>query len=199
MYQRIPTMKTYLSLTQLNSALSLRDLADPGAGPHAMQLLLADVVAALGLDRALMLRKGIPDIRLLRSADPRVAGQMLDLSAYRPVSALPAARRDLSLAVGAGTDDEILGDRVRDALGAEADLVEEVTVLSTTPYDDLPAAARERLGKRSGHDNVLVRVVLRAMDRTLTADEVNGLRDRIYDALHEGDRLTAGVLPAPSP
>jgi phenylalanyl-tRNA synthetase alpha chain len=40
-------MKTYLSLTQLNSALSLRDLSDPGAGPHAMQLMLADVVSAL--------------------------------------------------------------------------------------------------------------------------------------------------------
>src|SRR5262249_6967418 len=32
----------------------------------------------MGLDRLLMLVKDIPDIRLLRSADPRVAGQMLD-------------------------------------------------------------------------------------------------------------------------
>ncbi|HXP14022.1 MAG TPA: hypothetical protein VN907_01790, partial [Actinomycetes bacterium] len=34
----------------------------------------------MGLDRLLMLRKGIPDIRLLRSADPRIAGQMADLA-----------------------------------------------------------------------------------------------------------------------
>ena len=40
-------MKNYLSLTELNSALALRDLTDPAAGAHAMQLLLADVVAAL--------------------------------------------------------------------------------------------------------------------------------------------------------
>ena len=40
-------MKTYLSLTQLNADLSLRDFSDPDAGPHAMQLLLAEVVAAL--------------------------------------------------------------------------------------------------------------------------------------------------------
>ena len=86
-------MKTYLSLTQLNSALSLRDLSDPGAGPHAMQLLLADVVAALGLDRALMLRKGITDIRLLRSRHPDVQSQLLDLAPYRPVSAMPEVRR----------------------------------------------------------------------------------------------------------
>ena len=40
-------MKNYLSLTELNSALALRDLTDPAAGAHAMQRLLADVVAAL--------------------------------------------------------------------------------------------------------------------------------------------------------
>src|SRR5262249_31122441 len=37
----------------------------------------------LGLDRILMLRKGIDDIRLLRSSDPRVASQMIDLAPYR--------------------------------------------------------------------------------------------------------------------
>ena len=73
----------------------------------------------LGLDRLLMLRKGIPDIRLLRSADPRVAAQMLDLEPYRPVSHMPPVRRDLSMVVGDDTEAsaEILGDRVRGALG----------------------------------------------------------------------------------
>jgi phenylalanyl-tRNA synthetase alpha chain len=145
----------------------------------------------MGMDRLLMLRKGIPDIRLLRSDDPRVAGQMLDLSPYRPMSTLPPVRRDLSVAVDAGADAETLGDRVRDALGADAELVEEVAVLSTTPYDDLPPVARERLGICPGQDNVLLRVVLRAADRTLTADEVNTLRDRLYHALHEGAPLIA--------
>ena len=145
----------------------------------------------MGMDRLLMLRKGIPDIRLLRSDDPRVAGQMLDLSPYRPMSTLPPVRRDLSVAVGASADAETLGDRVRDALGADAGLVEEVAVLSTTPYDDLLPAARERLGIRPDQDNVLLRVVLRAADRTLTADEVNTLRDRLYHALHEGAPLIA--------
>ena len=40
-------MKNYLSLTELNSALALRDLTEPAAGAHAMQLMLADVVSAL--------------------------------------------------------------------------------------------------------------------------------------------------------
>jgi phenylalanyl-tRNA synthetase alpha chain len=145
----------------------------------------------LGLDRALMLRKGVADIRLLRSPDPRVAEQMLDLSPYRPVSAMPPARRDLSVAVAEGADAETLGDQVRDALGADADLVEEVAVLSTTPGAELPEPARERLGLRPGQVNVLLRVVLRPVDRTLTAGEVNLLRDRIYAALHAGVPTTS--------
>jgi phenylalanyl-tRNA synthetase alpha chain len=38
----------------------------------------------MGLDRLLMLRKGIPDIRLLRSGEPRVAGQMNSASSVCP-------------------------------------------------------------------------------------------------------------------
>ena len=140
----------------------------------------------LGLDRALMLRKGIPDVRLLRSEDRRIASQMLDLSPYRPVSTLPSTARDLSLAVADDTDAEALGDRVRAALGARAASVEEVRILSETPGDALPEAARARLGMKPGQKNVLVRVVLSDLERTLTHDEANVLRDTVYAALHEG-------------
>jgi phenylalanyl-tRNA synthetase alpha chain len=140
----------------------------------------------MGLDRLLMLRKGIPDIRLLRSADPRVAGQMTDLAPYRPVSAMPPVQRDLSVAVEADATAEELGDRVRDALGPDADAVEEVGVLAETPSDQLPSQAVARLGIRPGQKNVLVRVVLRHLERTLTDEEANQLRDRIHAALHQG-------------
>jgi phenylalanyl-tRNA synthetase alpha chain len=140
----------------------------------------------MGLDRLLMLRKGVPDIRLLRSADPRVAGQMTDLAAYRPVSAMPPVRRDLSVAVADDDTAEDLGDRVRDALGQDADAVEEVGVLAETPYDQLPPRASARLGIRPGQKNVLVRVVLRHLERTLTDGEANQLRDRVYAAVHQG-------------
>lgn len=140
----------------------------------------------LGLDRILMLRKGIPDIRLLRSEDPRVRRQMLDLTPYRSVSTMPAVRRDLSIAVGAQTDAEELGDRVRAALGASASSIEEVAVVSETPFAALPAVARERLGLSSGQKNVLLRIVLRDLSRTLTHGEANDLRNAVYAALHEG-------------
>jgi phenylalanyl-tRNA synthetase alpha chain len=140
----------------------------------------------LGLDRLVLLRKGIDDIRLLRSADPRVAAQMLDLAPYSPVSAMPPVRRDLSIAVAGDTSDETLGDRVRTALGADAAAVEAVEVVARTAWEDLPPVAWARLGMAPGQCNVLLRVVLRDLERTLTADEANLLRDRVYAALHDG-------------
>jgi phenylalanyl-tRNA synthetase alpha chain len=142
----------------------------------------------LGLDRLVMLRKGLDDIRLLRASDPRIAGQMLDLAPYRPVSVMPEVRRDLSIAVDAVPDPEELGDRVRAALGDHAELVESVAILSVTPAIDLPHQAVARLGIAPHQTNVLVRVVLRALDRTLTHDECNSLRDEVYAALHAGTR-----------
>ena len=150
----------------------------------------------LGLDRLTMLVKGVPDIRLLRATDPRVAGQMRDLAPYRPVSSMPPVPRDLSLAVAADLDAELLGDRVRELLGPDADAVEEVVVLASTPYDALPRSARERMGVRPGQRNLLVRVVLRALTRTLSAAEANVLRDRIYAGLHEGERHEWSAHPA---
>jgi phenylalanyl-tRNA synthetase alpha chain len=113
---------------------------------------------------------------------------MLDLMPYRPVSSMPAIPRDRSVAVDADDQAEQLGDRVRDALGTEADAVEEVTVRSETLHDHLPSAAIERTGVRSGQKNVLVRVVLRHPERTLTGSEANELRNRIYAAIHRGSR-----------
>ena len=147
---------------------------------------ISGLALGLGLDRLVMLRKGISDIRLLRSSDERVANQMLDLAPYRPVSAMPAVRRDLSLAVAAHTEVEELGDRIRSALGDDTGVIESVTVLGETPYGELPAAAIQRMGVAPHQKNVLVRVTLRALDRSLTHDECNALRDRIYAAVHEG-------------
>jgi phenylalanyl-tRNA synthetase alpha chain len=95
-------------------------------------------------------------------------------------------RRDLSVAVAGKHDDETIGDRVREALGPDADAVEDVRVLSSTKAADLPEPAMARLGLRPGQRNLLVRVVLRRLDRTLTDQEANRLRDRIYLAIHEG-------------
>ena len=151
----------------------------------------------MGLDRMLMLIKGIPDIRLLRSAEPRIADQMRDLARYRPVSSMPPITRDLSVAVAEDEDEETLGDRVRDALGGDEPCVEEVRVLSATACDRLPAAAARRLGARPGQKNLLVRVVLRDLEKTLTNEVANSLRDRIYLAIHQGTEYQWAYRGAP--
>ena len=152
----------------------------------------------LGLDRLVMLRKRLDDIRLLRAADPRIAGQMLDLEPYWPVSSQPPIRRDLSVAVAVEVTAEELGDRVRVALAERAGDVEAVEVLGETPVESLPGPAAARLGIRLGQKNVLVRVVLRSPERTLTDAEANQLRDAVFAALHEGTvhHWATGVPPA---
>lgn len=143
----------------------------------------------MGLDRALMLRKGIDDIRLLRSADPRVRGQMSDLSPYNPVSAMPPMRRDLSIVCADDVDAEVLGDAARSVLGQESDVLAGLEVLAITPASQLPEGAVTRLGLVAGQANVLVRLTLQSLERTLTSTEANVVRNRVYKALHEGPNL----------
>jgi phenylalanyl-tRNA synthetase alpha chain len=68
-------------------------------------------------------------------------------------------------------------------------------VRSETPYRALPSAAVARLGIAPGQKNVLLRVVLRALDRTLTHEECNVLRDDIYAALHRGSSWEWAARP----
>jgi len=160
-----------------------RPLGD--AGPFTF--VAADALTiGMGLERALMLRKGIPDIRYLRAEDPRIASQMLTLDPWQHVSPLPATRRDISVVLDAAEDEETLGDRIRTALGDEADVIESVEMLGRTAHEDLPDAARARLGTQEGQVNLLLRIVLRPIDRTLTSDQANGIRNAIYRAVHEG-------------
>jgi phenylalanyl-tRNA synthetase alpha chain len=156
-----------------------------GEGGRAARHVLKDhphgLATGWGLDRILMLRKGIPDIRLLRNPDPRIAAQMHDLAPYRPISRHPAAIRDISITAHHTDDVETLGDRIR-ALVPE-DVIEEITILSETPAEELPEHVRRRLNAGPGQKNVLLRVVMRAPERTLTDHETNEIRDRLLQGL----------------
>jgi phenylalanyl-tRNA synthetase alpha chain len=144
----------------------------------------------IGLDRMLLLRKGIEDIRALRSEDPRIQAQMLDLEPYRPVSSQPPIYRDLSVAVAEEANTQELGDQVRSSLAAASASIESVEVLAETSYLDLSLAARRRLGIAPRQKNVLLRLVIRDLERTLTSAEANELRDAVYAVLHRGSVKT---------
>ena len=151
---------------------------------------MVGLAMGIGLDRLVMLIKGMHDIRLLRSSDPRVARQMLALDPFQPVSNQPATHRDMSICV-ADPDMELLGDRIRDLLGERAGWVENVELLQTSDYVSVPAKARQRLGVSPGQHNLLLRVTLRSVDSSISREEANRVYDLVYAELHEG---TAGYF-----
>ena len=143
----------------------------------------------MGLDRAVMLRKRIPDIRYLRSDEPRISAQLADLEPWRPVSMMPPITRDLSVVIDADTDDEAIGDAIRGTLQDRVDDIESIEVLDRTPWAALPPAARERLGLQDHQLNALIRITLRPLKHTLTDEEANQLRNQVYRAIHRGPQL----------
>ena len=70
-------------------------------------------------------------------------------------------------------------------------------MLSATACDQLPAAAARRLGARPDQKNLLVRVVLKDLEKTLTNEAANALRDRIYLAIHQGTEYQWAHQAAP--
>ena len=94
---------------------------------------------------------------------------------------MPEVRRDLSLVLGsaAEADVELLGDRARTALGAEAEVLAALEIRAVTAASELPPAAVERLRSLRKQVNVLLRMVLQPLDRTQTDEEANLIRDRV--------------------
>ena len=158
-----------------------RLLADAGLNPEEY----SGLAMGIGLDRMVMLLKGIDDIRLLRSEDPRIKQQMANLEPYQSVSKYPMIRQDLSVSVSQETNEEDICETIKDALDNKADVVEEIAIVSETSYDRLPAKAIERLGIKPGQKNMLVRVVLRSHERSLTHEEANKMRDAMYLSVDE--------------
>jgi phenylalanyl-tRNA synthetase alpha chain len=140
----------------------------------------------MGVERLIMARKNLPDIRLIRSTDPRVIKQMTNMEKFKNVSDKPAISRDMSYCVDKNDTEEDICEQIRDIFGDRSDLLEEVKILERTPYDKLTSIAKERLGAQENQDNVLVRIVLRHPDKTLTKKESADLYSMAYPKLHQG-------------
>lgn len=145
----------------------------------------------IGLDRLVMTLKDIPDIRYLRSTNPAIAVQMKDLEKYTEVSHQPAITRDMSYSIPAKHVEEDINEDIRQALGDKVNILESVEVLNETLYKDLPQIARERLGCKPDQKNVLVRITLRHLERSLTNQEANEIYDAVYSKINHG---AAGYL-----
>lgn len=150
------------------------------------------VAVGISLERLAMMIKGIDDPRLFRSNDPRVVNQMRNLESFRPVSFYPPIRRDLSVPVATEITQEEIKMVVKTT--TEDGLIESISIVSETSYDDLPTKARERLGIRPGEKNVLVSVVLRSFNRTLKREEADKVRDNLFGHLNHCDSQAIAKL-----
>ncbi len=142
----------------------------------------------MGLDRLVMTIKDIPDIRYLRSTNPKIAAQMKYLQKYKEVSSQPAITRDMSYSVPKAYVDEDINEDIREALGVNQNILESVEVLSQTARKDLPSKIQKRLGISSGQKNILVRITLRHLERSLENKEANNIYDNIYSKINHGTR-----------
>lgn len=140
----------------------------------------------MGLDRLVMTLKDLPDIRYLRSTNPKITEQMKNLDKYNNVSNQPAITRDMSYSVPVEYVEENISQDILLAMRDQIDALEEVKILSETLYADLPETARHNLGIKSDQKNILVRITLRHLNKTLTRQEANNLYDLIYSHVNKG-------------
>ena len=139
-----------------------------------------------GLDRLVMIKKQLPDIRLLRDPLPSIAQQMEHLKIWQPVSRQPHASRQISVLRG-NESEESLVEEILNAAKGNASRIQEITVVSTTLVEDLPAVAQQRLGPmHPQQNNVLIKIVWQDEATSLARDDVNIWTRDIYKAIHRG-------------
>lgn len=142
-----------------------------------------------GLDRLVMVLKDIPDIRYLRSKNSRIAVQMLDLLPYKEVSLMPAIKRDMSYCVPDHYVEEDIHQEIREALGDDYGIIESIEIIQVIRSGELSESVRNRLGCEINMKNILVRITLRHLEKTLTKAEANILYEKIYKKVNYGNSI----------
>jgi len=122
-----------------------------------------------GLERLAIASMDLPDIRLLWSDDTRVKKQLKLGNEFKEVSKFPPITRDISFVVGKDFVPNNYFDLIREV---GKDLVEEVKLLDK--YEDEKKFGQEKI-------SYTYRVVYRSPDRTLRAEEVEPLQNRLYE------------------
>lgn len=154
-----------------------------GAGlvnPEVLQMLHLDPADyngwafGFGLDRLAMIKKNIPDIRLLWSDDQRVIDQLADPdSLYIPISKYPATSRDISMVLGTSIAINDLLLLIHDTGNS---LIEEISIIDNYVNDQKFGADKK---------SITLRIVYRSHVRTLQTEEINSIQEIIRMKLVE--------------
>lgn len=141
----------------------------------------------LGLERLVMIIKHIDDIRILYDKRDSIQKQLENLSKYKAISNQPATKRDLSIAINENINEEELTELILNSVDLNTQsVIESIKVISETNYNDLPNIAKERLGIQLGQKNILLRIILRDLIKTLDSKEANDIYTNIYQKIHCG-------------
>ena len=121
-------------------------------------------------DRLAMIKMGIPDIRILWSDNPRIAGQFKDInSKYKEISKYPKISRDISFIIDKNINLNNYYEIVRDFAD---DLIEEVKLIDE--YEN-----ENKFGKDK--KSYTFRIVYRSFERTLINEEINKIQEKIRE------------------
>lgn len=121
-----------------------------------------------GLERLAIIGMELPDIRLLWSDDPRVKKQLKLGQKYKEVSKFPPITRDISFIVPKTFVANNYFDLIRETVGEN--MIEEVKLLDKYEND-----AKFDVDKMS----YAYRIIYRALDHTLTSEEVDFLHKKL--------------------
>ncbi|GAB1543368.1 hypothetical protein NUACC21_60420 [Scytonema sp. NUACC21] len=164
------------------------EIGECGEGhPGLLKPGYSGLASGWGIDRLVMLVKGIDDIRLLRSSNPKIAAQMTNLEPYHQVSNQPIICRDISIVTGLDVELEDICEQIVETLGDDVELLESVDILSETHYHQLPPQAIQRLGIQPNQKNLLVRMTLQSLNSSITNQKANILRELVYQRIHQSN------------
>jgi len=141
----------------------------------------------LGLERLVMIIKEIDDIRILYSQKEEIKSQMKNLNKYKKVSNQPSIKRDLSIAVNKDLNEEELTEIILNHVPQDVEnIIESISIVTETSYEELPKVAIDRLGMNKSQKNILLRIVLRDLDKSLIHEEADKVHSDIYNLIHKG-------------
>ena len=123
-----------------------------------------------GIERLAMPRMDIPDIRIMRSQDPRITSQRWNINTpFQEISKYPSTYRDISFILSKETSLNEYFDIVRDVGGV---LVEQVKLLDTHENE-------QKFG--TNKVSYTFRVIYTSYERTLTNEEINTIQEKLRD------------------